>query len=42
MTKQGYMMVNNIMMSLMQLEWVKTELKWISYELNKIIALFMY
>jgi hypothetical protein len=29
-------------MKLMQLEWIKKELKWISYELNKIMELFLY
>jgi hypothetical protein len=27
MTKQGYQMINNIIMNLMQLEWIKKELK---------------
>jgi hypothetical protein len=26
----------------MQMEWIKKELKWISYELNKILKLFLY
>jgi hypothetical protein len=26
----------------MQLEWIKKELKWIFYELNKIVELFLY
>jgi hypothetical protein len=30
------------MMNLMQLEWIKKELKWISYELNKFLELFLY
>jgi hypothetical protein len=29
-------------MSLMQLEWIKTELNWIIYDLNKFLALFLY
>jgi hypothetical protein len=29
-------MINNINISLMQLEWIKKELKWINYELNKV------
>jgi hypothetical protein len=28
-------MINNIIMNLMQLEWIKKEFKWITYELNK-------
>jgi hypothetical protein len=35
-------MKNNIDMKLMQLEWVKKELKWISYELNNALELFLY
>jgi hypothetical protein len=35
-------MMKNIIMSLMQLERIQTELKWISYELNKFLALFLY
>jgi hypothetical protein len=29
-------------MNLMQLEWIKKELKWITYELNKFLELFLY
>jgi hypothetical protein len=35
-------MVNNIIMNLMQLEWIKTELKWISYQVNKFLESFLY
>jgi hypothetical protein len=35
-------MINNINMNLMQLEWIKKELKWIKYELNKLLKLFLY
>jgi hypothetical protein len=35
-------MINNINMRLMQLEWTKMELKWIIYELNKFLELFLY
>jgi hypothetical protein len=35
MSKQSYQMINNIKKGLMQLEWIKKELKWIFYELNK-------
>jgi hypothetical protein len=35
-------MINNISMRLMQLEWIKKELKWITYELNKCLELFLY
>jgi hypothetical protein len=34
--------MNNINMSLMQLEWINKELKWVTYELNKIPELFLY
>jgi hypothetical protein len=33
-------MINNTNMNLLQLEWIKKELKWISYELNKVLELF--
>jgi hypothetical protein len=33
-------MINNIIMNLMQLEWINLELKWIKYELNKFLELF--
>jgi hypothetical protein len=42
MIKQSYQVINNINTNLMQLEWVKKELTWISYELNKILELFIY
>jgi hypothetical protein len=29
-------------MDLMQLEWIKKELKWITYELNKFLEFFLY
>jgi hypothetical protein len=29
-------------MNLIQLEWIKKELKWITYELNKFLELFSY
>jgi hypothetical protein len=35
-------MINNIIMNLMQLEWVKKELIWIKYKLNKFLELFLY
>jgi hypothetical protein len=35
-------MINNINMNLLQLEWVKKELKWINYKFNKILELFLY
>jgi hypothetical protein len=40
MLKQSYRVINNIIIKLMQLEWVKKELKWIFYELNKFLELF--
>jgi hypothetical protein len=33
-------MINNIKTKLMQLEWIKKELKWIYYDLNKFLKLF--
>jgi hypothetical protein len=42
MTKQGYQMINNTNMNLMQLEWVKQELKSSSYEFPNIITLFFH
>jgi hypothetical protein len=35
-------MINNINMNLMQLEWIKKNLKWITYELYKVLELFLY
>jgi hypothetical protein len=35
-------MIKNIIMNLMQLEWIKKELKWIIYELNKFLKFFLY
>jgi hypothetical protein len=35
-------MINNINMKLLQLEWIKKELEWITYELNKFLELFLY
>jgi hypothetical protein len=29
-------------MRLMHMEWIKKELEWINYELNKILELFLY
>jgi hypothetical protein len=34
-------MINNIIMNLMQLEWINLELKLITYELIKILDLFL-
>jgi hypothetical protein len=34
--------MNNITMNLMQLKRIKKEFEWISYELNKILELFLY
>jgi hypothetical protein len=42
MIKQTYQVINNINTKLMQLEWIKKELKWTTYELNKILELFLY
>jgi hypothetical protein len=35
-------MINNINMNLLQLEWINLKLKWIKYELNKFLDLFLY
>jgi hypothetical protein len=35
-------MINNIIMILIQLEWINLELKWITYELIKILDLFLH
>jgi hypothetical protein len=40
MIKQSYQVINNINTKLMQLEWIKKELKWIYYDLNKFLELF--
>jgi hypothetical protein len=40
MIKQSYQVINNIKTKLMQLEWIKKELKWIYYDLNKFLKLF--
>jgi hypothetical protein len=40
MTKQSYQVINNIKIKLLQLEWIKKELKWIYYDLNKFLDLF--
>jgi hypothetical protein len=42
MIKQSYQVINNINTKLMQLEWIKKELKWIYYDLNKFLELFKY
>jgi hypothetical protein len=34
-------MIENINVRLMQVEWIKKGLKWIIYELNKIMELFL-
>jgi hypothetical protein len=36
MTKQNYQMIINIIVRLMQLEWIKTELQLLNYEFLKI------
>jgi hypothetical protein len=35
-------MINNIIINLMQLECVNLKLKWIKYELNQFLELFLY
>jgi hypothetical protein len=34
-------MINNIMMNLMQLEWVKKELKWNYYDLHMFLVFIL-
>jgi hypothetical protein len=38
MTKQSYQMIVNIIVRLMQLEWIKTELQILSYEFLKLFS----
>jgi hypothetical protein len=38
MTKQSYQMIINIIMRLMQLEWIKTGLRLLSYEFLKLFS----
>jgi hypothetical protein len=40
MSKQSYSVINNIKTRLLQQEWIKKELKWINYDLNKFLELF--
>jgi hypothetical protein len=35
-------MISNIIMNLIQHEWIKNELKWITYESRKFLELFLY
>jgi hypothetical protein len=42
MAKQCYKLIDNINKKLLQLEWLNLELKWIKYELNKFMDLFLY
>jgi hypothetical protein len=37
--KQSYQVMNDIKTKLMQMEWIKKELKWIYYDLNKFLEL---
>jgi hypothetical protein len=37
MIKQIYLVINNIKVKLLQLEWVIKELKWSSYEFSKLL-----
>jgi hypothetical protein len=36
MIKKSYQVIDNINTKLMQLEWIKKELKWITYVFTKI------
>jgi hypothetical protein len=38
MTKQNYQMITNIIVRLMQLEWIKTELRLLSYEFMELLS----
>jgi hypothetical protein len=38
MTKQSYQMIINIIVRLMQLEWIKTDLWLLSYEFLKLFS----
>jgi hypothetical protein len=38
MTKQSYQMIINIIVRLMQLEWIKTELGLLSYEFLELLS----
>jgi hypothetical protein len=38
MTKQSYQMIINIIVRLMQLEWIKTELRLLSYEFLELFS----
>jgi hypothetical protein len=38
MTKQSYQMIINIIVRLMQLEWIKTELWLLSYEFLELLS----
>jgi hypothetical protein len=38
MTKQSYQMIINIIMRLMQLEWIKMELQLLSYEFLELLS----
>jgi hypothetical protein len=38
MTKQNYQMIINIIVRLMQLEWIKTELRLLGYEFLSYLA----
>jgi hypothetical protein len=40
MTKQSYQMIINIIVRLMQLEWIKTELRLLSYEILELLSWF--
>jgi hypothetical protein len=42
MIKKSYQVLNNINTKLMQLEWIKKELKWSSYEFLNSLNLFLY
>jgi hypothetical protein len=42
MSNQRHYVMNNIITKLQELVWVKKKLKWISYELNKFLDLFLY
>jgi hypothetical protein len=39
MTKQNYQMIINIIVRLMQLEWIKTELQLLNYEFLELLGI---
>jgi hypothetical protein len=42
MVIQGYQVINNLNVKLMQLEWINLELEWVKYEFYMFLDLFSY